>query len=142
MKNTRLYIMVAGIVVLICIVWSASFWNLDSHTALGSLSGDKIVIKEIPAPSQIKDLLNKTVAVQGRLAAIDLLPDEKTRVSLKTAVGITVSCIVATNDLFENVEALEFNKEVEVKGYCTGLNEDLLLTRCTVSKVTNQPLYE
>jgi hypothetical protein len=46
--------------------------------------------------------------------------------------------VVATNDLFKNFEALEFNDEVEIKGYCTGLTEDLVLSESSVSSVLNQ----
>jgi hypothetical protein len=137
MKRNRLFILLLGIIALTSVVYLALFWLFPTSSSPGSLATEKIVLQELPPPGNLA-VLNKLVAVQGRLIAIDLLPDQKTRVSLKTAVGVTIPCVVATNDLFKNFEALEFNDEVEIKGYCTGLTEDLVLSECSVSSVLNQ----
>ena len=79
-----------------------------------------------------KKYLDKIIAVKGRIASIETTPEGNLNIALTTNSDMaTVSCAMLPSEKDEaaNIKA---GDEITVKGLCTGMLMDVVLTNCSI----------
>lgn len=138
-KVKKIVFIITGIVVFLCLIFlflnspsseiikpSSKFLTVDEllHSFLGN---------EVNANLQY---LNKTLQVQGKVSAIDLLKDNQVEIALKGNQKGAILCTLKPEKLFQIIDSVKINDDMLIQGRCIGFLGDVYLKNCTVISET------
>ncbi len=111
-------------------------WNYQNRFAIQEMSVDELFTSFITDKVKAYDrFLDKEVWVRGQLQGMDILSAKKAIIKLRGNNIGAVNCIIVHNNLSENLNEIQIDSELVIKGTCIGFFGDVLLANCSVYSV-------